>query len=180
MAQTGGWTDVGRRGPAGARRHAANRGMVETGACSRRQSSSLSARARPAKNPTAHFPSYCTSFSFSLGLGKSEQPTCPDSGGVEMQVSHRASSDTRPFSPVSFWFGSSWFGSSRFSSFSSVTPDRPSLDRGGRQGGASLASPLTSSTVRSPTCLGTRHPSPYPASMVSEDAARPGEARSEG
>ncbi len=83
MAQLGGWTDVGRtqRGLAGARRCAANRGMVGTGVRSPMQSSSLSARARPAKNPTAHFPSYCTSFSFSLGPGKSEQPPGPYSGG---------------------------------------------------------------------------------------------------
>jgi len=53
----GGWTDVDRawRCPAGARRHAAHRGMVETSACSRR----------------------CTSFWFSLGPGKSEQPPGP-------------------------------------------------------------------------------------------------------
>jgi len=31
--------------------------------------------------PSAHFPSHCTSFLFSLGPGKSEQPPGPDSGG---------------------------------------------------------------------------------------------------
>ena len=65
------------RCPAGARRHAAHRGMVETSACSRRQSSSISACDRPTKNSTAYFPSYCTSFWFSLGPGKSEQPPGP-------------------------------------------------------------------------------------------------------
>jgi hypothetical protein len=49
----------------GGRKHAASRGMVETSTCSRGRSGSRMARARPAKDPTTHFPSYCTSFSFS-------------------------------------------------------------------------------------------------------------------
>jgi hypothetical protein len=151
MVETG--SDMGRtrRGQAGARRYAANRRTVATGTCSRRQSNSRSARARPAKYPASelgyeallpYFLSYCTSSSLSLGLGKSEQPPGPASGGgVEMPVSPRASSATRPFSSVSSRLVSSSLVSSRFVSSSSAPPGLPSFDRGGQQGGASPASP---------------------------------------
>ena len=86
--RSGGMVGIGRdgtgrtwRGSAGAGRHTASRRMVEMGTCGRGQSNSRSPRAGPSKNPTTHSPSYCTSFSFSLGPGRSEQPPGPDSGG---------------------------------------------------------------------------------------------------
>ena len=101
--RSGGMVGIGRdgtgrtwRGSAGAGRHTASR----------------SPRAGPSKNPTTHSPSYCTSFSFSLGPGQNGQPPGPASGGG--WKAGLAASELGHEAPLPTWFR---FVSYRFVSF---------------------------------------------------------------